>query len=73
MDSERTSYLYRGYTITTVLDDGVWWATVRAAEKDAGGDQAVLGGPWGIRVHAKNAAQVFCDSRPIPGPSPAPR
>jgi hypothetical protein len=66
MVSERTSYPYHGYTITTLLDDGVWWATVRAAEKDAGGDKPVLGGPWGTRVYARNAAQAFCDSRPRP-------
>ncbi len=66
MDLERKCYSYRGYTITTLLDDGVWWATVRVAEKAAGGDQPVLGGPWGMRLHAEHAAQAFCDSRPIP-------
>lgn len=73
MASERMSYPYHGYTITTLLDDGVWWATFRAAEKDAGGDQPVLGGPWGARLHARNAAQAFCDSRPRPEAASAPR
>jgi len=72
MDAERRCYEYRGYTITTLFDDGVWWATVRPAEKAAGGDQAVLGGPWGIRVHAQNAAQAACDRQSIGGPGPEP-
>lgn len=70
IDVERKSYAYRGYTITTLLDDGVWWATVRVAEKAAGGDRPVLGGPWGIRVHAQAAAQAFCDRRPIAAAGP---
>jgi len=67
MDSDRASYEYRGYTITTLFEDGVWWVTVRAATKDAGGDQPVPGGPWGSRVHAKAGAQAFCNSRSIAG------
>ncbi len=70
MVSDRSSYPYHGYTITTLLEDGLWWATVRAVEKEAGGDQPVLGGPWGTRVHARNAAQAFCDRRPRPRGDP---
>lgn len=65
MNEERVSYPYHGYTITTLIDDGVWWATVRAEEKDAGGDRPVLGGPWAVRLHARAAAQAFCDRQPI--------
>jgi hypothetical protein len=61
MDAERSSYPYHGYTITTLQEDGVWWARARVAEKDAGGDRPVLGGPWRSRVEAKTAAQAFCD------------
>jgi hypothetical protein len=65
MASERLSYPYQGYTITTLLDDGVWWATVRVATKDAGGDRPVLGGPWGSRLDAQRAAQHFCNHWPV--------
>ncbi len=71
MNEERVSYPYHGYTITTLIDDGVWWATVRAEEKDAGGDQPVLGGPWGARLHARAAAQAFCDCQPVRPAAPA--
>ncbi len=70
MASDQVSYPYHGYTITTLLEDGVWWAAVRAATKDAGGDQPVLGGPWGSRIHAKTAAQAYCDRRPIADAAP---
>ncbi len=45
MDEERTSYPYQRFTITTLRDEGVWWAKARVGEKDAGGDRPVLGGP----------------------------
>jgi hypothetical protein len=62
MDGERTTYPYQRYTITTFQDEGVWWAKARVAEKDAGGDRPVLGGPWTSRVSAKTGAEAFCDS-----------
>jgi hypothetical protein len=63
MDEERTSYPYQRFTITTLRNEGVWWARARVAEKDAGGDRPVLGGPWKNRVGAKTAAEAFCDRR----------
>ena len=63
MDEERTSYPYQRFTITTLRDEGVWWAKARVAEKDAGGDRPVLGGPWKSRAEAKTAAEAFCDGR----------
>jgi len=63
MDEERTSYPYQRYTITTLQDWGVWWATARMGEKDIGGDRPVLGGPWKSRLAAKAAAEAFCDRR----------
>lgn len=62
MDEERTSYPYRCFTITTLRNEGVWWAKARVAEKDVGGDRPVLGGPWRNRLEAKAAAEAFCDS-----------
>lgn len=61
MDDERTSYPYLRYTITTLRDEGVWWAKARVAEKDVGGDRPVLGGPWRNRQDAKAAAEAFCN------------
>ena len=61
MEEERTSYPYRQFTITTLRDEGVWWAKARAAVKDAGGDRPVLGGPWKSQTAAKVAAEIFCD------------
>jgi hypothetical protein len=61
MAEERTSYPYQRYTITTLREDGVWWARARKAEKDAGGERPVLGGPWRSKVEAKTAAEAFCD------------
>jgi hypothetical protein len=34
---ERTTYPYRGYTISTFQEEGVWWATARPVKKEAGG------------------------------------
>jgi hypothetical protein len=62
MAEERMSYPYQRYTITTLQEDGVWWARARVAEKEAGGDRPVLGGPWRSKLEAKSAAQAFCDS-----------
>ena len=62
MDEERTTYSYHRYMITTLRDEGVWWAKARVAEKVDGGDRPVLGGPWKSKVEAKTAAEVFCDS-----------
>ena len=63
MDEERTTYSYQRYTITTLRDEGVWWAKARIAEKDAGGDRPVLGGPWKSQGEAKTAAEAFCDGK----------
>ena len=63
MDEERASFPYQQYTITTLRDEGVWWATARRAEKDAGGDRPVLGGPWKSKLEAKTAAEASCDCR----------
>ena len=63
MDEERTSYPYQQYTITTLQDEGVWWAKARVAEKDVGGDRPVLGGPWKSKLEAKTAAEASCDGR----------
>jgi hypothetical protein len=62
MDEERTSYPYRRFTITTLRNEGVWWAKARVADKDVGGDRPVLGGPWRGKLEAKTAAEAFCDS-----------
>ena len=62
MVEERRTYPYLRYAVTTFQEDGVWWASARAAEKDAGGDRAVLGGPWKSNLDARSAAQAFCDS-----------
>ena len=62
-DEERTSYPYQRFTITTLRDEGVWWARARVAEKDVGGDRPVLGGAWKSKPEAKTAAEAFCDSR----------
>lgn len=61
MDEERASYPYLVYTITTLRNEGVWWAKARLAEKEAGGDRPVLGGPWRSQQEARAAAQGFCD------------
>jgi hypothetical protein len=63
MDEERVCYPYERYTITTLQDEGQWWARARVALKQAGGDRAVLGGPWKSRSDAKAAAEAFCDSK----------
>ncbi len=55
-------YAYQRFTITTFHDDGVWWAKARLAEKDAGGDRPVVGGPWKSRPSAQTAAELFCTS-----------
>ncbi len=54
-------YPYECYTITTLQNAGRWWARARVAAKEAGGDRAVLGGPWNSRLEAKTAAEAFCD------------
>ena len=58
MDEERTTYAYERYTITTLRDEGVWWAKARVAEKVDGADRPVLGGPWKSCVEAKTAADT---------------
>jgi hypothetical protein len=63
MDEAGTSYPYQRYTITTLQEEGVWWAKARVAEKDAGGDRPVLGGPWKSQRQARTAAEAFCDNR----------
>ncbi len=61
VNEEQTTYPYRHFAITTLRDEGVWWAKARVAEKDAGGDRPVLGGPWKSQSAAKAAAEAFCD------------
>ncbi len=63
MDEERTTYSYQRYTITTLRDEGVWWAKARVVEKVDAGDRPVLGGPWRSQGDAKTAAEAFCDNR----------
>ncbi len=62
MVEEITSYPYCCFTITVFREDGGWWAKARVAEKDAGGDRAVVGGPWRTRPAAQAAAEEFCRS-----------
>jgi hypothetical protein len=62
MVEEMASYPYSHFTITTYREEGVWWAKARVAEKDAGGDRAVLGGPWRSRPAAQAAAESFCNA-----------
>ena len=63
MDEETLCYTYQRYAITTLQDEGQWWARARVTEKEAGGDRPVLGGPWKSRLEAKSAAEAFCDCR----------
>lgn len=62
MGQDPSLYLYRDYVIATTRDEGVWWATARAAGKSLGGDRAVLGGPWKSEAEAVVAAEAFCNS-----------
>jgi hypothetical protein len=62
MDEETMCYAYQRFTVTTFHDDGVWWAKARLAEKEAGGDRPVVGGPWKSRPGAQTAAELFCAS-----------
>ncbi len=61
MDEQRMTYPYQQFTITTYCAEGVWWVRARVAEKDAGGDRSVTGGPWRSRAAARSAAEGFCD------------
>jgi hypothetical protein len=70
MDEERTTYLYERFTISTFRAEGLWWAGARSAEKDAGGDRPVLGGPWRSQPEARAAAQAFCDQGRAGNPGP---
>ena len=63
MDEGTVCYTYQRYAITTLQDEGQWWARARVTEKEAGGDRPVLGGPWKSRLEAKVAAEAFCESR----------
>jgi hypothetical protein len=63
MDEETRCYAYQRFTISTFQDEGAWWARARVSEKQAGGDRAVLGGPWKSKAEAKSAAEAFCDCR----------
>ncbi len=63
MIEETTSYPYGSFTITVFREDGVWWAKARVADKEAGGDRAVLGGPWRTRPAAQAAAEAFCQRK----------
>ncbi len=61
MEKTGSSYLYREYVISTLREEGVWWATARVAAKSLGGDRAVLGGPWKDEADAVSAAEAFCN------------
>jgi hypothetical protein len=61
MGEETRCHAYQRYTISTFQDEGEWWAKARVAEKQAGGDRPVLGGPWKTQSAAKVAAEAFCD------------
>jgi len=62
MPEESAFYLYRDYVISTLREEGVWWATARVAWKGLGGDRAVLGGPWANEADAVGAGEAFCNS-----------
>ena len=62
MVEQSSFYLYNQYVISTLREEGVWWATARAAGKGLGGDRAVRGGPWKTEADAAAAAEAFCDS-----------
>ena len=61
MDEGTLCYTYQRYAITTLQDEGHWWARARVTGKEAGGDRSVVGGPWKNRPEAKSAAEAFCD------------
>ena len=61
MDEGTLCYTYQRYAITTLQDEGQWWARARVKGKEAGGDRSVVGGPWKSRLEAKSAAEAFCD------------
>ena len=63
MDEGTLCYTYQRYAITTLQDEGQWWARARVTGKEAGGDRSVVGGPWKSRLEAKSAAEAFCDCR----------
>jgi hypothetical protein len=62
MVEQSSFYLYEQYVISTLREEGVWWATARAAGKSLGGDRAVRGGPWKTEADAMAAAEAFCKS-----------
>ncbi len=62
MAEEQSFYQYGDYVISTLRDEGVWWATARPAGKSLGGDRAVRGGPWKNEADAVVAAEAFCNS-----------
>lgn len=62
MADEQSFYPYRDYVISTLQEEGIWWATARPAGKSLGGDRAVLGGPWKTEADAVTAAQAFCNT-----------
>ena len=66
---ETLCYTYQRYTITTVDDEGEGRARARVAEKQAGGDRPVLGGPWKGRLNAKTVSEAFCDCKKAMRPS----
>ena len=62
MVQQSAFYLYGEYVISTLREEGVWWATARPPGKGLGGERPVLGGPWRTEGEAVAAAQAFCDS-----------
>ena len=62
MVEKSSFYLYRKYVISTLHEEGVWWATARPAGKSLGGDRAVRGGPWKTETDAVAAAEAFCNT-----------
>lgn len=59
-DRSRT-YRYRSYTIRTLRDGGGWGAKAGPTQVGAGGERAVLGGPWRRETEARAAAEAFCN------------
>ena len=62
VEEQSSHYQYRDYVISTLREEGVWWATARSSGKSLGGDRAVLGGPWKAEADAVAAAEAFCNS-----------
>ena len=62
MDQGSSAHLYRDYVISTLHDEGVWWATAAPAGRSLDTKRRVPGGPWTIEGDAVRAAEAFCNS-----------